>query len=118
MGLRCSTHTQKSQGSTYKRIANILADSVSRLKAVGICHDIDPNDYQQELSTPFKPQPPVEPVANTPVEVNEVVIVPDIEKCTQAYDTLHYSPTERTRDEVKCSLKMHHLQTYHSSKRT
>ena len=62
-----------------KGIANILADSVFRLKAVGIYHDIYPDDYQQEFSTPFEPLPSVESVTLTPVEVNEVVIMPDIE---------------------------------------
>ena len=38
-----------------KGIANIFAESVSRLKAVGIYHDIDSNDHPQELSTPFEP---------------------------------------------------------------
>ena len=38
-----------------------------------------------------------------PVEVNEYVIVPD--RLTQAYDTLHDSSTEQTKDKVKLSLE-------------
>ena len=72
-GLRGSTHTQRVKVHT-NGIANILADSVSRLKAVVIYHDIDPGDYQQELSTPFEPLPLVEPVTHTPLEVNEIFI--------------------------------------------
>ena len=34
-----------------KGIANILADSVSKLKAVGLYHDIDLKGHQQEFST-------------------------------------------------------------------
>ena len=38
-----------------KGTANILADPGSRLNAVGIYHDIDSDDHQQEFSTPFEP---------------------------------------------------------------
>ena len=37
--------------------------------------------------------------------MNEVVIVPDIERITQAYDTLHDPPAEQTGDNIKLSLK-------------
>ena len=40
-----------------KGIANILANSVSRLRAIGLYHDLDFKDCQQELNTPFKPLP-------------------------------------------------------------
>ena len=43
-------------------------------------------------------------MTHTPVEMNEVVIVPDIERLVQAYDTLHDSPTEQTGDNIKLSL--------------
>ena len=36
-----------------KGIANVLADSVSRLRAVGLYHDLDSKDCQQEFSSPF-----------------------------------------------------------------
>ena len=35
-----------------KGIANVLADSVSRLRAVGLYHNLDPKDHQQEFSSP------------------------------------------------------------------
>ena len=38
-------------------IANILADSISRLKAVGLYHDLDLHHNQPDLSTPFEPLP-------------------------------------------------------------
>ena len=91
--------------SYIKGTANILVDSVSRFKAVGIYHDIYSDEHQQEFSTPFEPLPPVEPVAHMPVEVNEVIIMPDIERLTQAYDTLHDPPTKQTGDNVKLSLE-------------
>ena len=77
-----------------KGMADVLADSVSRLKAVGIYHDIDWDDYQQEFSTPFEPLLPVEQVTHTPLEVNEAFITPDIERLVQAYDNLHDPSTE------------------------
>ena len=44
-------------------------------------------------------------MTHTPVEVNEVVIMPNNERLIQAYDILHDSPTEQTRDKVKLSLE-------------
>ena len=38
-----------------KGIANILADSVSNLKTVGLYHDLDLQHSRPELSTPFRP---------------------------------------------------------------
>ena len=45
MGFRSSSYTQNSPGPTYQGITNIIADSVSRLKAVGLYHDIDLKDH-------------------------------------------------------------------------
>ena len=78
---------------------------VSRLKAVGIYHDIDSNGQQQEFSTPFEPLSLVEPVTHTPLELNEVVITPDIKRLTQAYDTLQHPSTAQTGDDIKLSLE-------------
>ena len=78
---------------------------VSRLKAVDIYHDIDSDDHQQEFSTPFEPLLPVEPVTHTLLEVNEVVIMPDIERLMQDYNTLHDPPTAQTGDDVKLSFR-------------
>ena len=51
-----------------------------------------PGDHQQEFSTPFEPLPLVKPVTHTPLEVNEIVIPPDIRKtCTKlCYLTMTY----------------------------
>ena len=84
-----------------KGIANVLANLVSRLKAVGLYHDIDLNDHQQEFSTPFEPLPPVELVTHTPFEVNDVLIAPDIERLRLIYNTLHNSTTVQTNDDIK-----------------
>ena len=88
-----------------KGIANVFADPVSSLKAVGLYHDISSIDHQQEFSTSFEPLPPVEPVTHTPIEVHEVFITPDIEGLAQMYDTLHDSPTAQTSDDVIMSLE-------------
>ena len=104
-GLEAAAITRKVKAQHIKGIANLLADSVSRLKAVGIYHDIDSNDWQQEFSKLFEPLPPVEPVTHILLEVNEVVITPDIKRLTQAYDILHDSPTAQTGDDIKLSLE-------------
>ena len=57
------------------------------------------------MSTPFEPLPPVEPVTHTLLEVNEIVITPDIEKLAQNYDTLHDLPKEQTGDNDGLSLE-------------
>ena len=84
-----------------KEIANILADSVSRLRVGGLYHDLELNDHQQEFSAPFEPLPPVELM---PLEVNENFISPNIETCVQNYDTLNDLPTAWT-DEAKLCLE-------------
>ena len=104
-GLEASPIPRRVKVQHTKVIANPLADSASRLKDVGIYHDIDQDDYQQEFNTPFEPLLLVEPVTHTPVEVNKVVTAPDIERITQAYDTLHDSLTEQSGDKVKLSLE-------------
>ena len=62
-----------------KGIANVLAYTVSRLRAVGLYHDLDSKDHQQEFSSPLQPLPPVEEVTHMPIEVNKIFIAPDIE---------------------------------------
>ena len=51
-------------------ITNILAESVSRVRAVGLYHNLDSKDHQQEFSSPFEPLPSVEKVTHTPIQVN------------------------------------------------
>ena len=38
-----------------KGIANVLDDSVSGLRPVGLYHDLDFKDHQQDFSAPFEP---------------------------------------------------------------
>ena len=76
-----------------KGIANVLADSVSRLRAVGLYHDLDSIGSQQEFSSPFEPLPPVKQVTHMPVQVNKIFITPYTEKLAKNYDALHDSPT-------------------------
>ena len=87
-----------------KGVVNVLADSVSRLRAGGLYHGLDFYDHQQEFSTPFEPLPPVEQTTPMPLEVNEIFIAPNIEKHTQNYEALHDLPTART-DKAKLSLE-------------
>ena len=65
-GLKPADIPRRVKVKHIKGIANILADLVSRLKVVGLYHDIDLNDHQQEFSTPFEPLPHVEPVMHVP----------------------------------------------------
>ena len=80
-----------------KGIANVPADSVSRFRAVGLHHDLNPKDHQQEFSSPFESLPPVEQVTHMPKEVNGIFIAPDIEKVMENYDTLHGLPTAQMK---------------------
>ena len=57
-----------------KGIANILADSVSRLKAVGLYHDLDLQKNQPDFGTPFEPLPPVEEAMHASIVVHEISI--------------------------------------------
>ena len=66
---------------------------MSRVKAVGLYHDLDFKDNLQELGTPFEPSPPVEQLTHTPIEVHEIVIKPNIENLTQNYDAQNNLPT-------------------------
>ena len=81
-----------------KGVANILASSVSRLRAVGLYHDLDYKDGQQELSTPFKPLPPIVQSTHTPIEGHEIFVKPNIENLTQNHDTLKTLPVTQTQE--------------------
>ena len=73
---------------------------MSRLRAVGLYHDLD----FKEFSAPFEPLPPVKQVTHMPIEVNEIFIAPNIEKFTQNYNALHDLPTAQT-DKAELSLE-------------
>ena len=72
---------------------------------MGIYHDVDSEDHQQEFSTPFETLHHVEPVTHTPLEVNEIFIMPEIKRLTQNYDTSHDLPKEQTGDSDQLSLE-------------
>ena len=71
-GLEAATIAQHIKVQHIKGIANILADSVSRLKAVGLYHDLDFQKSQPDLGTPFEPLPPAEQATHAPIVINEI----------------------------------------------
>ena len=77
-GLEAAAIPRRVKVQHIKGIANVLADSVSRLRAVGLYHDIDLKDHQQEFSAPFEPLPLAEPATHMLLEVNEAFIAPNI----------------------------------------
>ena len=90
-----------------KGIVNVLADSVSRLRAAGLYHYLNSKDCQQKFSSPFEPLAPVKQVTHTPIEVNEIFIAPDIEYFVENHDSLDGVPTVQM-DKAELSLKLHH----------
>ena len=87
-----------------KEIANVLSDSVSRLRAVGLCHILDSKDHQQEFSSPFEPLHSVEQVTDMSIQINKILIAPHIEKLATNYDALCDLPTVQT-DNANLSRK-------------
>ena len=77
---------------------------MSRLRAVGLYHDLDFKDHQQEFSTLFELLLPAEEMPHMPIEDNKIFITPVIEKLMQNYDTLHNLPTAQM-DEGELSLE-------------
>ena len=73
-GLEAATIPQCIKVQHIKGIANILADSVSRLEAVGLYHILDFQNSQPELGTPYEPLPPMEQATHTPITVQEIFI--------------------------------------------
>ena len=59
-----------------KGIVSILADSVSRLKAVGNYHDLNFQNSQPEPGTPLNHGPPMEQATHTPIIVHEFLLNP------------------------------------------
>ena len=54
-GVEAAAIPRRVKVQQIKGIANVLADSVSRLKALGLYHDLYFKDHQQEFSAPFSP---------------------------------------------------------------
>ena len=61
-----------------KGIANILADSGSRLKGVGLYHDLDFQNSQPGFCTPFQPLLPVEQVTHASITVHKHFTKPNV----------------------------------------
>ena len=104
-GLEVAAFPRRVKVQHIKGIANTLANLVSRLRAVGLYHDIDSEDYQQELSVQFELLLPVEPTTHTPLEVSEVLIAPNIKNFMPTYDELHDFSTGQNNGNVKLSLE-------------
>ena len=103
MAPQSHNYCQMCQSKHFNGIANILADSVSRLRAASLYHDLDFKDNLQELGTPFQPLPPVEQSTHTLTEIHKIFIKPDIENPTQNYDTQDNLPAIQS-EESKLSL--------------
>ena len=104
LGLEAAAIPRHAKVEHIKGIANVLAVSASKLRAVGLYHDLNTKDHQQEFISPFEPWSPVEQVTDMPIQVNEIFIAPDIEKLATNYDTLHDLPTVQT-DNANLSLE-------------
>ena len=102
-GLETATIPRHVKVQHIKGIANTLADYVSRLRAVGLYHNLDFKDGQQELRTPFEPLPPVEQSTHAPIKFHEIIIKLNIENLTQIYDAPNTLPATQP-EESKMSL--------------
>ena len=76
---------------------------MSRLRAVGLYHNLDFKDGQQELKPSFQPLPPVEQSTHTPIEVQEIFITPNIENLAENYNIQNTLPVTQP-EEFKLSL--------------
>ena len=86
-------------------MANVLADSVSRLRAVSLYHDFDVKHHQQEFSVPFEPLSPVEPMNichSRWMKFSLHLILKDSHRYMMQYMTY---PLDQTNDDVKLSLE-------------
>ena len=53
-----------------------------------------------------------------PLEMDEGIIAPDIERLMQTYDTFHTSPTAQSNDDDKLSLEITSTMTFHNWNKT
>ena len=100
-GLEATAITRHFKVQHIKGITNVLAHSMSKLRALGLYHNLNSKDHQQEFSSPFETLPPVEEMTHTPIQVHEIFVAPDIEKLATNYATLHDLPTLQT-DQPTC----------------
>ena len=70
MGLKAAAISRHVKVQHIKGITNILADSVSRFRAVGPYHDFEHIGNLQQLGKPFKLLPTVEQSTYTPIEIH------------------------------------------------
>ena len=71
---------------------------MSRLRAVGLYHDLNSKNHQQDFSSPFGPLCPVEQVTHLAIQVNKIFVAPYIEKLATDYDALPDLPTVQTEN--------------------
>ena len=83
--LEAATIPKRLKVQHIKNIAIILADSVSRLKAVGLYHDLDFQNSQPELGTTFETLPPMEQATHTPVTVHKISIEPNVKTLAKQF---------------------------------
>ena len=69
-GLEATTIPRCVKVQHIKGISKIIPDSLSRLRAGGLYHNLDFMDSQQELSIPFEPLSLVKHSTHTPIEVH------------------------------------------------
>ena len=84
-GLEATTIPWHVKVQHIKGIANILADSVSRLRAVGLYYDLDFQNSQSELGMTFEPSLPYRASNSYTYSSTQIFIKPDIETLAQNY---------------------------------
>ena len=99
LGLEAAAVTRCVKVQHIGGMADILADYVSRLRAVGHCYDLNFKDNLQDLRAPFGPLPLTGQSTHTPVEVHEIFIKPNMENLVQncnAQNTLQITKPEES----------------------
>ena len=99
MGLKTTTIPRHVKVQHIKGIPNILADSVSMLKAVDLYHDLDFNDNPRGLRHLLNPYR-VKKATHTLAEIHEIFIKPDIEDLTQNYEMQTAQQPQNQRNQI------------------
>ena len=97
-GLKAATFPRCVKVQHFRGMANILPDSVSRLRAVSLYHDLKFKEDLQDLRTPFEPLPPIEQSTHIPVEFDEIFIKPNIENHMQNHDEQNTLPITKPQE--------------------
>ena len=98
--LEAKTIPKHVKAQHFKGIANSLADSVSRLKAVGLYQDLDFQNSQWELETPFKHLPPVKQAIHIPIELYKMFIKPNMETLAKNYTVAQIDQPKLSLEDV------------------